>query len=70
MKINDHNRNNGRAVAPGDRVEISPSHDLWIRGARFGEVVKIVEGVASVKMDHKAVKTHARVFVDELKIVK
>lgn len=30
----------GRTYAVGDRVEISPHTDAWMRGARFGEVVR------------------------------
>lgn len=45
----------------GIRVEISPSHDLWMAGARFGTIreVKILgngQPVAVVKMDHGQVK--------------
>lgn len=36
----------------GDRVEIHPSFDLWMMGARFGEIVKILpSGKAKVQLD-------------------
>jgi hypothetical protein len=31
----------GLAITVGDRVELHPGTDLWMRGARFGEVVGI-----------------------------
>lgn len=45
----------------GKHVEISPAYDLWMRGARFGTIRKIVGNVAHVKMDHPSVKRLARV---------
>lgn len=46
------------SVFLGIRVEISPSHDLWMQGARFGTIRKIdtARGLATVKMDHPQVK--------------
>jgi hypothetical protein len=46
--------------ASGDRVELSPACDLWMRGARFGTIVGFI-GPSShpsykVRMDHKSVK--------------
>lgn len=35
----------------GDRVEISPSCDLWMMGARYGEVVKVGRKLIHVKLD-------------------
>lgn len=35
----------------GQRVELSPSMDLWMMGARFGEVVKIGRKYVHVKLD-------------------
>lgn len=32
---------------PGDRVELSPACDLWMRGARYGTVVPLREGDVS-----------------------
>lgn len=31
----------GKGYAVGDRVELHPGTDLWMRGARFGEVVQL-----------------------------
>lgn len=47
----------GVPISVGDRVELHPATDLWMRGARFGEAVKIIvsdEGdppVLKVKLD-------------------
>lgn len=44
------------------RVEIHPSFDLWMRGARFGTVVREYKSsktglnMVAVKMDHPQVK--------------
>ena len=35
----------------GDRVELHPGLDLWMRGARFGEVVAIGRKYVSVRLD-------------------
>lgn len=35
----------------GDRVELHPATDAWMRGDRFGEVVKVGRKVYHVKMD-------------------
>lgn len=46
-----------RAELKGKRVELHPGCDLWMRGARFGEITNVsADGVVSVKMDHKQVK--------------
>lgn len=29
----------GMAVQTGDRIEMHPASDLWMRGARFGDVL-------------------------------
>ena len=44
----------------GDRVELSPSTDAWMRGARFGEIVGIIRGRkhgvrARIKLDRAGV---------------
>jgi len=47
----------GAEVRPGDRIEIHPAHDLWMRGARLGTVKRInPNGLAVVKMDHPSVR--------------
>ena len=40
----------------GDRVELHPACDLWMRGARFGNVVKIGRKKVTVFVDHPAVR--------------
>ncbi len=46
----------------GIRVEISPSYDLWMRGARFGTIRRIEKGtIAVIKMDHRQVRKLARI---------
>lgn len=35
----------------GDRVEMHPATDLWMRGARFGNVVKVGRTRVHVKLD-------------------
>ena len=42
--------------AVGQRVELSPACDLWMMGARFGTVRKIVNGRVCVKMDNPRVR--------------
>ena len=48
---------NGAQVGIGDRVEIGPHHDLWMMGAKYGEV-RSTEGpdILVVKMDNARVK--------------
>jgi hypothetical protein len=43
-------------ISPGDRVELKPHLDAWIRGARFGDVVSIdaKKGNVRVKLDKLA----------------
>jgi hypothetical protein len=36
----------------GQRIELSPACDLWMRGARFGNVAKIGRKFVTVKLDH------------------
>jgi hypothetical protein len=36
---------------PGDRVELHPATDLWIRGARYGTVVKIGTKTLTLDLD-------------------
>lgn len=53
---------NGQPMRIGDRVEIHPRFDLWMRGARFGTVHKIQTSndgkqiAIAVRMDHKQVR--------------
>lgn len=57
-------------MGPGTRVELSPAYDLWMRGARFGVVTKVKDGIASVRMDHPQVKKQQRVPVEDLKEIR
>jgi hypothetical protein len=59
-----------------DRIELSPHLDLWMRGARYGNVVAIrqervagsLRDVATVKLD--LVKKLQKVWVENLKSIK
>jgi len=42
----------GNGYGVGDRIEVHPGTDLWMRGARFGTVV----GLASTPKDRVRVK--------------
>ena len=45
----------------GQRIQLTPSTDLWARGARFGEIVGFrPDGLVRVKMDwkNKVIKVH------------
>lgn len=44
----------------GTRVELSPATDLWMRGARYGEIVKAGKSIMTVKLDAtgKTVRIH------------
>jgi hypothetical protein len=57
-------------------VEIHPRFDLWMRGARFGTVIRMdkpstvfPQGVAVVTMDHSQVKGVRRFVVADLKVI-
>ena len=42
----------GNGISVGDRVELHPATDLWMRGARYGTVTKIgKDGRVSADMD-------------------
>jgi hypothetical protein len=63
----------------GKRVQIPAYTDLWMRGARFGTVERVIEGRGSyldprdprgatlyvVRLDHPGVKRPARVIADD-----
>lgn len=38
----------------GDRVELSPATDLWMRGAKYGQVAAVAP--LRVRMDHPSVR--------------
>ena len=60
-------------VDVGDRVEIHPGFDLWMRGAKYGIVRKVydspMEGClcAEVRMDNTNVKRLQRFKLSDLK---
>ena len=54
----------------GDRVELSPAYDLWMRGARFGTVKQIHNDIAFVEMDHPQVKRRQKIPIADLKLVR
>lgn len=53
----------------GKRVELHPGCDLWMRGARFGTVVREKGDTVWVKMDHPQVKRLVRLPRDRVKEV-
>ena len=40
----------------GDRVEIHPACDAWMRGARFGTITAKIGGRLRIRMDHPGIK--------------
>jgi len=54
----------------GLRVELSPACDLWMRGAKFGTVVDVKQGLLVVRMDHPQVKRLQRFTSDLLRSMK
>lgn len=50
-----------RIADKGSRVELHPGCDLWMRGAKYGTVVRIEGDILIVRMDHKSVKKLQRV---------
>ena len=40
-----------QGFAVGQRVQISPAYDAWMRGDRYGEVVKVTPKSVHVKLD-------------------
>ncbi len=41
----------GTAISEGDRVELHPGTDLWMRGARFGTVERVSPRGCYVRLD-------------------
>lgn len=66
-------------ICVGKRVEIPAYADLWMRGARFGTVERVIEGSGNyldprdprgasifvVRMEHPQVKRPARFIADD-----
>ena len=55
------------AARVGQRVELSPHLDLWVRGARYGHISGFDRGLALVRMDHRSVRKLQRVPLDGLR---
>ena len=53
----------------GRRIELHPGHDLWMRGARYGEVVRVEKDVLVVRMDNAQVKKLVRVKKDRVTLI-
>lgn len=65
----------GEPVCVGDRVELHPACDLWMRGARYGEVVRYDgqcggEPAFKVRMDHQQVRRLVRIKASLLRRVR
>lgn len=58
--------NTVRDFAVGQRVELHPATDLWMRGARFGTVEKIGRVRVHVRVDRlgRIVPVHPRNLLD------
>ena len=57
----------GHVYGPGVRVELAPSCDLWMRGARYGEVMAVNDhGIVMIRMDHKSVRKLQRLHASRL----
>lgn len=41
----------GRLIRIGDRIELHPACDLWMRGARFGTVTNVTRLYVAVQLD-------------------
>lgn len=48
----------GRVVRRGDRVELHPATDDWMRGDRFGEVIRAALDYATVRLDRSGKIKH------------
>ena len=50
----------------GQRVELHPGCDLWMRGARYGVVIGHTRNFVEVEMDHPQVSRRAHKFAPSL----
>lgn len=41
----------GKSLPLGTRIELSPATDLWMRGARFGEIVQHGTTTCRIRVD-------------------
>lgn len=46
----------GKPIHVGDRVELHPGCDLWMRGAKYGTVTALNATYATVRMDWASVR--------------
>ena len=53
----------------GRRVELHPGCDLWMRGAKFGIVKGVKDGVLLVRMDSPRVRQLQRLTPDRVKFL-
>lgn len=53
-------------IAINDWVELAPHYDLWMRGAKYGTVRRIKDGIAFIRMDNIRVRKLARIPVQDL----
>jgi hypothetical protein len=58
----------------GKRCQIPPYFDLWMRGARYGMIVKVTKDslgteIAHIKMDHPQVRRLVKAKVRDLEII-
>ncbi len=65
----------GEPVCVGYRVELHPACDLWMRGAKYGEIVRYDgehdgEPAFKVRMDHSQVRRLVRIKASLLRRVK
>lgn len=51
----------------GERVELHPGTDLWMRGARYGEVVNERNGTYFIRMDNKRIRRLVKLPRDRFK---
>ena len=64
METNEHTATgyDGRTFTIGDRIELHPGTDLWMRGARYGEVVGLSltkDDRVRIKLDALPTQTHS-----------
>lgn len=65
--LNDWLREQAKKNPVGKRIELHPGCDLWMRGARYGEVVGVEkDGTLKIKMDHPSVRKLVRLPPDRV----
>lgn len=53
----------------GERVEISPACDLWMRGAKYGVIRNVKQGIVTIKMDHPSVNKLVKLPLDYVQLM-